>query len=363
MDRDYQREESIEASFTTDGGSDHHSDPIRDAARGMTPGYLRIRHAAGVIDTASTQSIIKIEGASAGDVLDRALPGKVMFLQPQCAMIATILDENLRIIDIATLINLDDHYLMSVSRSAKEAVIAFLKGHADENCSITQADDQWTTIAIEGPFAWKSAKELAGPEVAGLRFLNMLDFQSESGRAYCLRVSQTGEYGYRFFVPAADAKAFGEKVDELRGFCASPITEEELKLLAYETRQPIFGITVESGDCPFEMGLRYTIDFRKDTYVYGDRVAQKRESVSRGLVGIQFAEGASPGSEVKLAAEAVGEIRYAGYSPTLRSGFGFALLSRDVAYPGIDAFETEGETIGTRTTPFFNTRSMDVSVE
>ncbi len=344
------------------------------SATALDPGYQNIRERVGYINTNETGSILEVSGDGAAEFLDRVLPGRLTYLQPLCSLMTPVLDENIRLIDMIYVINREDRFQLLITRDAKAAVTDFLSTEAKAfpDVQIQDKDEALSSILIEGPYSWKVAKAIAGPEVTGLRVLYAMEFDLCETKGLCLRSGITGEYGYRFIVNRTEYGALLEALDAVPEFSAMPITSEELRVLCHETRMPAFGITLRSGDCPFEMGVRYTLDFRKESYLYYERLIQRRDEVSRGLVGFQT-EGATlpwqnskAGEPVYVNGCAVGELRYSGVSPTTGKGFGFAFLPIDIAFPGLKGIGPSDQSIAkavTSSTPFFETKSMEVSVE
>lgn len=348
--------------------------PSGSSDAGGERGYKNIRERVGYINTNETGSILEVSGDGAAEFLDRALPGRLTYLQPQCSLMTPVLDANIRLIDMIYVINREDRFQLLVTRDAKAAVLAFLNSHLEDftGVQIQDKDEELCTILIEGPYAWKVAKAVAGPEVTGLRVLYAMEFELCETKGLCLRSGITGEYGYRFIVNREDYGVLLEALDAVPEFSATPISIEELRVLCHETRMPAFGITLRAGDCPFEMGVRYTLDFRKESYVYYERLIQRRDEVSRGLVGFQTEGAALPwqnpkeGEPVYVEGSAVGELRFSGVSPTTGKGFGFAFLPKEIAFPGLKGIGPSNKGAAkavTSSTPFFETKSMEVSVE
>jgi len=338
-------------------------------------GYQRVREAAGYIDagTETYSTLIKVSGGDAVEFLDRVFPGKLSYLQPYCALSTPVLDDKIKLIDFVQVLNLDDHFLILGSHSQKSKLIDFLQSHqaATEAVEICVQDEQLTSFIIEGPYAWKVAKDLVGGEVIGLRYLHAMDFELAESKAICLRGGITGEYGYRFIL---DKNALGPLLEELDAhpdFRPVPVSAQEIQVLAHETRIPVFGVTVMEGDCPIEMGIRYTLDFRKENYLYAEQLRNRCNEVSRSLVGFVIPGeggeeiGQEPGTQIFFNGVPVGDFRYTSFSPMLGKQFGFAFLRNELAFPGVKQLvdPSKGRSIETTSTPFFETKSMHIVAE
>jgi aminomethyltransferase len=331
--------------------------------------YQAVRNEIGYFDASADANILRISGGGAQEYLDRMLPGKVFYLQPYAALSTVVLDAAGKIIDLVQLMSFDDHYLLIGNASAKGALETFLCSASPIDVTVENVTESLATFQIEGPYSWRLAKKIVGPDVVGLRFLSFLEFEACSLNGACLRAGVSGEYGFKLIVPIAAAATLKAQITTDPGVVE--VDRDTLKVLCRETRMPLFDVTVAQGDCPFDAGLRYMIDFRKEEYVHHRVLSSAVEHVETAQVGFIVAGEAAAalalGAGVLADGVVVGTITYLGYSQVLGQFFGYARLQREVAFPGIDSLAIAGNTsnvkLKTVSTPFFLSKSMNITME
>ncbi|MBN2534660.1 MAG: aminomethyltransferase family protein [Spirochaetales bacterium] len=333
--------------------------------------YSAVRTGIGIFDF-SNSGVFSVAGDGAIDYLNSLLPKDIQFLEYNHIMYTTILAENGTIIDLIYIFRMIDKFLIVCSTSQKQKVFSLFKKYANENVILENKNDHYAIISLEGVYSWEVAKEIAGIDIIGLRYLSFFDTSyKDISEIYCARCGITGEYGFRFLLPVKDAVNFinylmNIKTEHSMEFCG----RELLSALSQEIRFPVFGIGIYEGDNPIEKGLNWMIDFRKENYL-GKEFIEKSigNPEMRKMVGFYCEEKVDdikPHDKVYIDDSEIGEVVMQAYSYKLEKTIGYVLLKKEWASVGIDAYKIKANskefTIKTASTAFFLTESIRVQM-
>lgn len=332
--------------------------------------YNAVRTGIGIFDY-TQMNIFSIKGEGAADFLNSIVCGNVQFLEFYHILFTSIFDMEGRIVDLLYVFRTMDGFIINGSISQKEKVFSIFEKHKPENVEIIDENNKFAVISLEGVYSWEVAKEMAGIDVVGLRYLGFFNTSFKNiPEIYCARCGVTGEYGFRFIIPIENVVEFLEylknfKTERSMEFCGIEI----LSLLSQEVRFQIFGIGIYEGDSPIEKGLSWMIDWRKENYLGKEAIDRSLSKFSRKMVGFTCAKGydsIKPGDKVFLEDEEIGEVIINTYSFKLGVTIGYVFLNKEWACVGISEYHIEnGEervNIKTVSTAFFLTESIKVQM-
>jgi len=267
----------------------------------MTNGYRALRETVACIDL-SARGRIKVTGEDRARLLHAMTTNHVSGLKPGESCYAFFLNAQGRILADATILCLDDHFLLDVEPELRE----FLIEHLDRYII---ADD----VVLEDVTAITSEHSLEGPQAP-----------LGSGPA-TVRASTTGEPGIRIFGASTTPEA--------------PLaTPEDVYIVRHENFFPRFGDDFTSAHLPQETGITDALHFSKGCYL-GQEIVERvrsRGHVNRILMGFRM-EGEAPvgkGAKVTLEDNEVGEITSAAYSPVRDATFAMGYIRVVAAKPG-----------------------------
>jgi len=185
----------------------------------------------------------------------------------------------------------------------------------------------------------------------------------EGGDVLISRTGVTGEYGFKLHVPTAQAEHLWK---ELLDAGARQVGLDALNVCRMETR--FVNLERESGGSPaypFEVGLQWMVDLNGD-FVGADAVRDAFSTSKRRPICWQAddvaAEVPAGGATVAAGEEAVGEVTFAVWSPTLERVIGTAQVDEAVAASGLE-FSIEDRTVRTVSAPFVVATSFGVAME
>ena len=162
-----------------------------------------------------------------------------------------------------------------------------------------------------------------------------------SGDRFLVTTGYTGESGFEWVVPAADAEACWDKVVAAG---AKPCGLGARDTLRLEMCYPLNGNDLSPDKTPLEAGLGFFVDLEKGVFVGRDALlAQKEAGLSARLVAIKVEEKSPPirpHYAVLANGEKVGETSSGALSPSLGYGIALAYLPFGLAKVG-QALEIE----------------------
>lgn len=326
--------------------------------KSVLSGYVAVREDAAVYDATSSKFLLRIGGSEVHAALQRVFVGKIATLKPNFAAHMPFLDEADRLIDVPLLIHRRDHFLLMGDAKVKGMVTEALVRVGLEVDDLST----WSKWHVEGPFAWKYLKSVVGQKIVGLRPLAGCSFDVDGTAGFCTRVSQTGEYGFLVLAPPPVAARVLVQL-EAAG-CGATFDAAALAVLAHEVRSPVFHATLQPGDCPIALGVKYLFDVSLDNATIRRLRESARSPKARAVafrMEAKVADGISlRGQPVMLDGRAGGHVLSDVFSPKLGCVVGLALLDEAVAWPGCAEFLVGGRPLSTQSSPLLVTKSHEV---
>jgi aminomethyltransferase len=283
---------------------------------------------------------LRLSGADAFATLDRVCP-KELFLRDGQIQHGLFLNEDATPFVDVYIARDDDAFYLLAEGASPEALVDYLKAHAEPATDIAALDGSHGLLSLNGPFAWELLAEVVGAALLGVPYLNFCHVEDLT----CFRAGKTGEYGYDLLVPA-------DKLESVRAAVLEAGTSLDLGLAglaaldqcALENR--FFNIRREAraGLTPLELQMQARVSRRKEGFVGAEALRARREAgVAQRITSFVADTEVADDATVHLDGEAVGQVLAAGFSPLLDRWIGCAMLRRDVAVAGIDGFSTGGD--------------------
>ncbi len=283
----------------------------------------------------------RVQGADAGDVLDRVSAGAVNE-KAETITYTQWLDEDGRIEGDLTVTKLGEgDFFVVASDTAHGHALAWLARHVgDADCTVTDVTADYGQLNVQGP---RSREVLAAltdadlsTEVFGFRTARWLELAGVE--VLCVRITYLGELGYELYVPAADTLRVYDALQAAgAAYGLRPVGLKALASLRMEKGYRDFGHDIDNTDCPLEAGLGFALALDKPGgFVGRDAVlARKSANAAAGGMGQRIVQVRVLDPEPLLYhaevlhrdGEAVGYVRAASYGWTLGGAVGLAMVS------------------------------------
>lgn len=223
----------------------------------------------------------------------------------------------------------DSEYFLVINASNIDKDVAWIKSHAARyDVTVDDQCDFWSELAIQGPLAEKTLKDVLGLDGSDLGFYTFKDLRSADGHPMVLsRTGYTGEDGFELYAPAPVIVSAWEKLMEAG---VAPCGLGCRDTLRFEAGLPLYGDELTEEISPLEAGLGMFAKVDKEGFIGRDAlVAQKADGVKRKVVGLEVEGRAIPrhGYDVlDMDGNKVGEITTGYHSITLDRNIAMALV-------------------------------------
>ena len=294
--------------------------------------HQAVRTKAGIFDISHMGQIF-VSGPGCAPWLNRMLTNNVDKLAPGQGQYSLMLNPAGGVIDDLIIYRTSaEEFLLVVNASMIDEDFFWLASRQEPAVILRNESELWAGMAVQGPDA-AAAFAAACPGVA-LPPRN--GYATTACGSIVCRTGYTGEDGFEFFCPVADAVACWEKF--LAAGCA-PCGLGARDTLRLEMCYPLNGSDLSPERSPIEAGLGFFVDLEKPEFIGRDTVLRhKTAGTEVRLAAIQSTDkGAPPRAHYPVldaSGSPVAELSSGVLSPSLRVGIGLAYLPTALAKPG-----------------------------
>jgi aminomethyltransferase len=234
----------------------------------------------------------------------------------------------------------DNDYMLVVNASNIDKDWNWISAHNDLGVNMTNASDDYSLLAIQGPKAAAAMQSLTTIDLANMAYYS---FQiGEFAGIQNVVVSATGytgSGGFEIYFKNEDAETIWNKVFEAgAAFGIKPIGLAARDTLRLEMGFCLYGNDINDTTSPIEAGLGWITKFDKEFTNSANLKAQKETGVSKKLVGFELTERGIPRHDYEIVdAEGnnIGIVTSGTMAPSLGKGIGMGYVKSEFA--GIDS--------------------------
>ncbi|MGA3043079.1 MAG: glycine cleavage T C-terminal barrel domain-containing protein [Bryobacteraceae bacterium] len=278
----------------------------------MHSGYHALRTAAAWLDL-SARGRIYASGDDRARLLHAMTTNHVQQLTPGTGCYAFFLNAQGHILADVNLLCLADRFLLDTEPETRERVFRHLDKYIiADDVALEDVSELMACVAVEGPQAAAVVAAIGAPAPEA-------EFEHAGfGGAIIERVSETGEPGFRMFMPA-ETKA--DWIARLESAGAVQATADEARTVRLEHGKPRYGEDIFDTTLPQETRQMHAVHFSKGCYI-GQEIVERirsRGRVNRLLVKLEI-EGDAPlagGTRITANDAEAGEITSSAFSPAL----------------------------------------------
>lgn len=306
--------------------------------------YAAIRNSVTVYDITPMLKY-HIEGPDAARFINRLITRDIQRCRPGRCLYTPWCNGAGHIIEDGTVFRFDENEFRI--NCAGHNLTWFLATAEGLDVSIADVTEWIAALSLQGPLSRDVLRRAGITEVEDLRYFGLVRTRLQDLPVTVTRTGFTGDLGYELWVDADDAVALWELLDAAAGprgitpigSIALDIARIEAGHIQVHSEYPDARTTVDLSEkrSPFELGLSWAVDFRKDHF-NGRRAlrVQKETSGPRlRLVGLEL-PGRRPAVDSVLYSGkcAVGETTAAIWSPLLKKSIALALVEAPWAAQG-----------------------------
>ena len=309
--------------------------------------HKAVRESVGVFDISHMGQII-VSGAGAEDFLNEALTNDCSVLAPGQGQYSLLLNEAGGVIDdlIVYRTSTKEFFLVVNASLITEDWQQLQKVAAGrEDVELANASEATAGFAVQGPRSEAVCRHLLGEAAPCPPRNSIFVAVGESGFMWLCGTGYTGEEGFEFFVPKADAEGWFRKilaaVKEEGGLPCGLGARDTLRL---EMGYPLNGNDLSPERTPLQAGLGFFVKLEKSSFVGREALlAQKAAGLPDKLTALKMIGACPPPRPhypVFADGQNVGEVCSGTQSPSLGCGIAMAYLPLPLSVPGT-ALEVE----------------------
>jgi len=317
-------------------------------ALGVMKEHNHTREKAGLFDVSHMGQVI-LRGASYAEVagaMEALVPVDVLGLAEGRQRYGFFTTSDGGISDDLMLANRGDHLFVVVNAACKEADIAHMKARLN-GVEVEEITGR-ALLALQGPMA-EAALAVHVPEVAAMRFMDVLMVDSSFGELWISRSGYTGEDGYEISVVNGQAEALARALiaDER----VEPIGLGARDSLRLEGGLCLYGHDIDTTTSPVEGALTWAIQkvrrsggAREGGFPGAARILDElANGAARKRVGL-LPEGRAPMREgVELFADAeggdaIGRVTSGAFGPTIGAPMAMGYVPTELSAIGTTLF-------------------------
>lgn len=234
----------------------------------------------------------------------------------------------------------DNDYMLVVNASNIEKDWNWISQFNDMGVEMTNASDQYSLLAIQGPKAAEAMQSLTAIDLANMPYYS---FQTATfagvENVIISATGYTGSGGFEIYFKNEDAETIWNNVFEAgASFGVKPIGLAARDTLRLEMGFCLYGNDINDTTSPLEAGLGWITKFDKEFNNSENLKKQKEAGVTKKLVGFELIERGIPRHDYEIVnkeGEVIGVVTSGTQSPSLGKGIGLGYVN--TAYAGVDS--------------------------
>ncbi len=303
--------------------------------------HKQVRESVGVFDV-SHMGEFYVEGPQALELLQKVTSNDVSKLTDGKVQYSCLPNDQGGIVDDLLVYRFNEEkYLLVVNASNIEKNWDWISKHNTMGATMTNASDQISLFAVQGPKAFEALQSLTEVELDEMVYYTF-EVNTFAGveNVIISATGYTGAGGFELYVPNENAEEVWHKVFEAgKDWDIQPIGLGARDTLRLEMGYCLYGNDIDDTTSPLEAGLGWITKFTKD-FINSDALKkQKEEGVSRRLVAFEMIDRGIPRKDyVILSAEGeeIGVVTSGSQSPTLSKGIGLGYVKNDYRKSGTE---------------------------
>ncbi len=310
---------------------------------GLTEEHFAVREKAGLFDVSHMGQFF-IEGPGAKDLLQYVATNNADALKDGKAQYTCLTNENGGIVDDLIVYKIaDEKYFVVVNASNIDKDWNHINNHNTFGAIMTNASDEMSLLAIQGPKATEILQKLTPVQLQNLPYYHFTIGEVAGIQDIIIsNTGYTGSGGFEIYFKNEDAeKLWDELMSAGEEFGMLPCGLGARDTLRLEKGFCLYGNDLDDHTTPLEAGLGWITRFDKDFVAKDILEKQKSEGVTKKLAGFEMQEKAIPRNGypvVDAEGKTIGKVTSGTMSPMKKTGIGLAYLDTDFTKVGTEIF-------------------------
>ena len=288
--------------------------------KGIMEEHRKVRTSVGVFDVSHMGEFI-IKGENVLDYLQLLTINNIAKLETYQVQYSAMCYETGGLIDDLLVYRLPHHFMMVVNASNIVKDFQWMSSHLPSKVELTNATDEYTLLAIQGPHAEATLQKLTDIDLSKINYYWMMQGKLAGVDVFISRTGYTGEPGFEVgFAPRYSEKVWNAIMDSGKEFDIEPIGLGARDTLRLEMKYCLYGNDIDQTTNPLEAGLGWITKLKKGHFIGRDVLLKiKQKGLTRKLVGLELAGRAIPrhGYNIYKNEQKIGVITSGTFSPML----------------------------------------------
>ncbi|ATC34945.1 glycine cleavage system aminomethyltransferase GcvT [Elizabethkingia anophelis] len=310
---------------------------------GVTEEHFAVREKAGMFDVSHMGQFF-IEGPGSKELLQKVTTNNVDALEDGKAQYSCLPNENGGIVDDLIVYKIaDEKYFVVVNASNIDKDWNHISKYNTFGAKMTNASDDMSLIAIQGPKATEILQKLTDTQLADIPYYNFtIGAVAGVQDVIISNTGYTGSGGFEIYFKNDNAVKLWDALTEAgEEFGMIPCGLASRDTLRLEKGFCLYGNDIDDTTSPIEAGLGWITKFDKDFVSKEVFAKQKEEGITRKLVGFEMQEKAIPRHDYEVVdaeGNVIGKVTSGTMSPMKKIGVGLAYVAKPHFKLGSDIF-------------------------
>jgi len=307
---------------------------------GINDEHQAVRSNAGIFDVSHMGEFI-VKGEHALELIQRVTTNDASKLTVGKAQYSALTNDKGGIVDdlIVYCLEVDKVYMLVVNASNIEKDWKWISKHNTNHAEMHNISDKTCLLAIQGPNATKLMQSLTDIDILNLKYYTFVKGRFAGvDNVIVSATGYTGAGGIEIYFEDKDdaANIIWDKIFEVGAPAGlKPIGLGARDTLRLEMGYCLYGNDIDDTTSPLEAGLGWITKFTKDFTASPFLAEQKKEGVSRKLVGFEMIDKGIPRHDYEIkdfSGTIIGKVTSGTQSPSLGKAIGLGYVSTVFAH-------------------------------
>lgn len=310
---------------------------------GLNEEHQIVRTGVGVFDVSHMGEFL-LKGEKALDLIQQVTSNDASKLTDGKVQYSCLPNEKGGIVDdLLVYRRKENEYYLVVNASNIQKDWDWISKFNKYGVEMTDVSESTSLLAVQGPKAITTLQKLTEVDLSSMEYYSFtIGKMAGINEVIISNTGYTGAGGFEIYVPNKDAEKMWDAIFEAgKEFNIKPIGLGARDTLRLEMGFCLYGNDIDDTTSPIEAGLGWITKFTKD---FTNRTAleeQKKNGVSKKLVGFEMIDRGIPRHDYPIAdstGKIIGKVTSGTQSPTLNKAIGMGYVQTEWAKPESEIF-------------------------
>ena len=309
----------------------------------VTEEHKAVRNGVGIFDVSHMGEFF-LMGPKALDLIQRVCSNDAAKLKIGDAQYSCFPNDKGGIVDDLLVYRTgDEEYLLVVNASNIEKDWSWIQAHNTEQVPMYNVSENAALFAVQGPLATQVLQKITNIDLSSIKYYKCaIGDMGGVGKVIISATGYTGAGGFELYVPNAQAVQLWNAVMEAgKEENIQPIGLGARDTLRLEMGYCLYGNDIDDMTSPLEAGLGWITKFNKSFTNSEALLAQKKEGLTKKLVGFEMIDRGIPRKDYDICNESgtiIGKVTSGGQSPSLEKGIGLGYVEKAYSKSGTEIY-------------------------